>query len=159
MSERDDELESTAEERAEAEALARALERGGAGAMGPEDAASAAALLRAAARPELEPARLEAAAARGRAALAARRRPRRLWLLPVLLAPAAAAAALFLVASSQRSAGLASRAPRAPLPVPSAELLEAQARAARGRPDLTALDAEMRDFRAAYYAALAEEAP
>ena len=153
MSEReDDELEATEAERAEAEALARALERGAARDAGPEDAVAPAALLRAAARPAPDAARLEAAAARGRAALGARRPSRLRWLFPIVLAPSAAAAAvaLFFVSSARH-------APVPPLPQPSAALLEAQARAARGRPDLTALDAQMRDYRAAYYAALAEE--
>src|SRR4051812_38507147 len=153
MSERDDdELEATPQERAQAEALAHALERGAARDAGPVDAVAPAALLRAAARPTIDPARLETAAARGRAALGARRRSRLRWLLPALLAPSAAAAvALFLVASPAR------RAPSPPLPLPSPALLQAQARAARGRPDLSALDAQMHDYRAAYYAALAQE--
>jgi hypothetical protein len=155
MSERDDELEATAAERAEAEALARALERDGAKDAGPEDAVSAAALLRAAAAPGPD-ARIDRAGSRARAAVDARR-PRRRWLLLALLAPAAAAAAVALLfrSSPEYSARLSSRG----MPAPSAALLEAQARAARGRPDLAALDAEMRGFRAAYYAALAEERP
>jgi hypothetical protein len=166
MSEQDDDdLAATPEELAEAEALARALARGGAadatGPAAPEDALPAAALLRAAARPGLDPARLEAAGARARAgvdarrgALDARRATRRRWALSALLVPAAAAAAMTLVARPRLS-----RVAPPPLPRPSAALLEAQARAARGRPDLQALDAEMRDYRAAYYAALAEEEP
>jgi hypothetical protein len=150
MSERDDdELEATAAERAEAEALARALERGGPKDAGPADAVAAAALLRAAARPAPDAAALAAAGARGRAALAERRPARRRWLL---LAPTfAAAAALVLVTR------LLLQPPPRRLPEPSTALLEAQARAARGRADLTALDAQMSEFRAAYYAALTEE--
>jgi hypothetical protein len=152
MSEPDDELEATAEERAEAEALARALERGGAKDAGPADAVAASAMLRAAARPAPDAAALEVAAARGRAALAGRRPRRRRWLLPVL-APTLAAAAVVLVAR------LTLQGPPHRLPEPSTALLEAQARAARGRADLTALDAQMGEYRAAYYAALAEEHP
>jgi hypothetical protein len=161
MSERDDDELGAAseEERAAAEALARDLEGGRPPSGAPAETLAAAALLRAAARPGLDAAGLDRAAARARSALETRRtaaprkaRPR--WLLAALLAPAAAAAAaLLFVGPSARLE------PPRTFPLPSPALLEAQARATRGRPDLTTLDAEMRDYRAAYYAALAEERP
>src|SRR5689334_13851578 len=124
MSERDDdELEATEAERAEAEALARALERGAARDAGPDDAVAPAAP---------DAARLEAAAARGRAALGARRPSLLRRLFPIVLLPSAAVAAVALLFGPTLSRGtLSSRAPAPRLPLPSAALLEAQGRAAR----------------------------
>ncbi|HLK91797.1 MAG TPA: hypothetical protein VKZ18_18040 [Polyangia bacterium] len=157
----DEEREPSAEEIAEAEALARALEKdapAGPSAAAPGDALGAAALLRrahavqSAERRAEESRRLAAAAGQGVAALRARR-PARLrwsWLAPTLLVPAAAA--VLFVVTGRRAAGPAA-APA--LPAPTVTLLEAQARAASGRADLAALDDEMRAYRESLYAALA----
>ena len=138
---------ATAEELAEAEALAQALEKGSAG-TGSE--LEAAALLRQARGVEI-PDVLD----RVLPTLAVRRW-RRWWLLPALLAPAAAG--LLMMAgglSLRRSAPPVSdqydsHRPRAAQPPPpSAELLRAQSRAAGGeRNALAALEAEMRAYRA-----------
>lgn len=135
---------ATAEELAEAEALAQALEKGNAG-TGPE--LETAALLRQARSVEL-PDVLD----RVLPTLAVRRR-RRWWLLPAVLVPAAAG--LLVIGgglSSHRSA------PPSPTSVsfiplvhsgPSANLLAAQSRAASGdRAALSALESEMRLYRA-----------
>ena len=176
------EAEPSPEERAEAEALARALEAGeaiaapppddalGAAALlrharpaPPEDALAAAALLRHA-RGAQDPgeaaragARIVAAEARALAAVDKRRPRARRWLLPALLVPATAAAALIVTVmpASRSYLGPAARAPVEPvIPKPPTTLLEAQAKAARGGGDLSALDRQMRDYRRAYYAAL-----
>ena len=152
--------EPSAEERAEAEALARALEPGApAAARPPEDALATAALLRHArrARDPGEPARagsrIAAAEVRALAAVDRRRPRRRRWLLPALLVPAAAAALIVAIMPAKRS--FWSSVAREPvIPKPPATLLEAQAKAARGGGDLSALDRQMRDYRRAYYAAL-----
>jgi hypothetical protein len=155
--------EPSAEERAEAEALARALEAGApAAAPPPEDALAAAALLQHAQRtqdagePARAGARVAAAEARGLAAVDRRRPRRRRWLLPALLVPATAAAALIVtVMPATRSHRFTASSPVEPvIPKPPARLLEAQAKAARGGGDLSALDRQMRDYRRAYYAAL-----
>ena len=144
----------TPEEMAEATALAAALEGRASGGTAPEDALATAGVLRharTAGASALTPARLEQLAARVRPAVD-RRRPRRrwwLWLTPAALVPAAAMAVVFV---STRSA-----VPPLPtaLPDPPVALIEAQGRAARGGSTLAALDAQMRDYRAAFYAALA----
>jgi len=154
--------EPSADERAEAEALARTLEAG-APAAAPEDALAAAALLRHARRaqepdePARAGARIAAAEARGMAAVDKRRPRRRRWLLPALLVPATAAAVLVVTVMPARRSYLSpvASAPAEPVvPKPPATLLEAQAKAARGGGDLAALDRQMRDYRRAYYAAL-----
>jgi hypothetical protein len=156
--------EPSAEERADAEALARALQAvAPASAPPPEDALAAAALLRHARRAQ-DPgeagqagARIAAAEARALAAVDRRRpRPRR-WLLPALLVPATAAAALIVtvVPATRSHLAPAGRSPvESVIPKPPTTLLEAQAKAARGGGDLSALDRQMRDYRRAYYAAL-----
>lgn len=159
----DEELPPTAEELAEAEALARALEPGAPrGEAAPEDVLAAAALLRRAhdgestQRRATEDRRIAGGVARALAALEARRpaRPRRRWLaLPALLVPAAAAAVLLVV--SRR--GGAPSVP--PVPAPPLALIEAQARAASGRADLAMLDREMRAYRETIYVALGAQAP
>ena len=159
----DEELPPTAEELAEAEALARALEPGAPASAGaPKDVLAAAALLRRAhdgastERRATEDRHVAGGVARALAALEARRpaRPRRRWLaLRALLVPAAAAAALLLI-------GRRSGAPDVPpVPAPPLALLEAQARAASGRADLAMLDREMRAYRETIYATLGAGAP
>jgi len=153
----DEELLPTPEELAEAEALARALEGGApAGVAGPEDALGAAALLRHAhdtqssERRAAEDRRIADGMGRSLAAIEARRpvHPRRRWLAPALLVPAAAVAALLVtVRHGERPGGT-------PVPTPPLALIEAQARAASGRADLSMLDREMRPYREAVYAAL-----
>jgi hypothetical protein len=150
--------EPTPGEIAEAEALARALERGAAaGPDVPEDALAAAALLRHAhaagsAQADAEArARVAAAATRGRDALNARRPRRRRWLAPAIFLPAAAGVILY-ASTLRRNAAV--NAPVS-LPPPSLALLEEQARAARGREGLDALDRQMRTYRSTFYASLA----
>jgi len=167
----DDDL-PTAEELAEAEALARALEppasgqtaappASGGGTPAPADALATAALLRYArdtARGEAPGrARVAAAADRVRPGLDARldaRPRRRRWLMSAALA-APAAAAIALAYLTVRSTDERAAAPPPSLPAPTVGLLERQARAARGREGLAALDAQMREYRAAFYAELA----
>jgi hypothetical protein len=159
----DMEPEPTVEERAEAEALARALEASGAAAP-PDDVLAAAALLRHAQRAQDpgEPARaaasIAAAEARVLAAVDRRRPRRRRWLLPALVVPATAAAAALIVTVMPATRSYLSpvaSSPGAPvIPKPPAKLLEAQANAAHAGGDLSALDRQMRDYRRAYYAAL-----
>jgi len=171
-----DEPPPTAQERAEAEELARALEPGAPtgtpgtpAAAAPEDALAAAALLRQARRAQAPEAaarerdRLAAAGARALPVTAARAPRRRRWLWPALVAPAFAVAAAMLLFVQARGPArrVALRGLTLP-PAPPVALLQAQARAVRGRADLAALDRQMRDYRAAYYAALAggdSEAP
>jgi hypothetical protein len=158
------EAEPSPEERAEAEALARALEAGEAiAAPLPDDALGAAALLRHARRtqdgnePARAGARIAAAEARALAAVDGRRPRRRWWLLPALLVPAGAAAGLIAtVTLTTRPAEVASAVSPAgtAIPKPPTTLLEAQANAAHAGGDLSALDRQMRDYRRAYYAAL-----
>jgi hypothetical protein len=158
------EPEPSAEERAEAEALARALEPDATGSTSaPDEALAAAALLRHARRMQApdESARTEARlAAAGARALSAvdQRRPRRgWWLLPALLVPAAAAAALVVMTAltpgHRGSVAISTGAPM--IPAPPVTLLAAQAQAAHAGADLAALDRQMRAYRMAYYAAVA----
>ena len=156
------EPEPTAEERAEAEALARALEPGAAGGTPPpDDALATAALLRHARRaqdpgdPARAGARIAAAEARVLPAVDRLRPLRRRWVLPALLVPAGAAAALMLTVGTQQHRALVAGLPsEAMVPKPPVALLEAQAKAAHAGGDLSALDRQMRDYRRAYYAAL-----
>ena len=143
----------TPEEREEAASLAAALEGKVPGGKTPEDALAAAGLLRHARTAEtsaLAPERLERLAARVQPAVDARRPRRRwwLWLTPAALVPAAA---MMTVLVSTKSAPPV----RPALPDPPLALIEAQGRAVRGGATLAALDAQMRDYRTAFYAALA----
>jgi hypothetical protein len=158
----DDDAPPTAEEQAEAEALARALEPPGAPGdaperPAPEDALATAALLRHARATASESARAPAtAAARAVAALAARRPPRaRRLVRTVLLSAGAMAMVLVLYLVMRTTTERTARLGPATLPAPTVELLRTQARAARGGEDLGALDRDMRAYRAAFYAALA----
>lgn len=143
----DPDLPATAEELAEAEALAQTLEKRNAG-TGPE--LETAALLRQARGVEV-PEVLE----RVLSAVTPRRR-RRWWLLPALLAPVAAGLLMMASGLSVRrfappEPGQLNFYPRreAQTPPPSAELLRAQSHAASGERDaLAALEAEMRVYRA-----------
>jgi hypothetical protein len=147
-----DDEEPTAEELAEAEALARALERGHATGATPEDALGAAALLRfakdgGALAPERSERILEDVLGRAKPR---RARPR---LGPTLLGllglSAAGVASMMFVVRSQ--------APEpASLPAPPRELLEAQLSAANMRSSLTTLDIETTRYRRAFYAKLRE---
>jgi hypothetical protein len=147
-----DEEEPTPEELEEAAALARALDRGQSHGRVPEDALTAAHLLRYAKDGgALGPVRSEAILADvlERARPPAPSRARRFTLAGLLALGAAAGAALYL-------------APRAPvtaarLPEPPMTLLSAQADAARARASgVTALSAEMGSYRARVYATLEE---
>lgn len=158
------EAEPSAEERAEAESLARALEAGAPGAPAlPDDALAAAALLQHARRGQAPDesarteARLAAAGARVLPAVDRRRSRRRWWLLPALLVSAAGAAALIVmttIATPHRIAVEVSVGPPV-IPAPPMALLEAQAQAAHAGADLAVLDRKMRAYRTAYYAAVA----
>jgi hypothetical protein len=153
--------EPSAEERAEAEALARALEPEARGATPvPDDALAAAALLRHARRAQAADesahtgARIAAAGARVLPAVD-RRRPRRRWLWTALLVPAATAALIVTTTMTARhrvdvAISVADRV----VPAPSLTLLEAQAQAAHAGADLSVLDRQMREYRRAYYAAV-----
>jgi hypothetical protein len=138
----------TAEEQAQAEALAQALEPGAASSP-PElaEPLATAALLRQSAHAPLP----EHVLAEVLAALPARQ-PRRWWLWPAIAVPIAASV-LFLAAGSLSMR--ASRAPAVavvPRPVPPLPLLRAQAEVARGDSKaLATLDAEMRTYRARFY--------
>src|SRR5262252_261184 len=124
----------------------------------PNDALEAAALLRQARAPIAVPAAAEpivaAQAAPALEALRTRgRRRARLWIATSLLAPAAAA--VWLLTSTMTHAPQ-SRGSAAP-PAPTADLLAAQAQAARGGPGsvaLARLDVEMRAYRRQYHAGL-----
>jgi hypothetical protein len=142
----DPDLPATAEELAQAEALARALD-GAAGGGSPElDTAALLRQARGAEVPEVIDEILPALKARPR---------RRWWLWPVMLVPAAAG--LLVLATGT----LSYRAERAPstvssrpagAPRPSPALLAAQTRAASGDPAaLVALEAEMRFYRLKMY--------
>ena len=156
-----DDDEPTAEELAEAEALARALEPGaaavpGGGRPAPEDALATAALLRHARQVGAAPAPVAAQAAAARALESRRRAPRWRWLIPAFALPVAAVVTLVSTVTLRSSrVGSGASAPPVPLPAPAITLLEAQARAARGRADLAALDQQMRAYRDALYGALA----
>ncbi len=153
--------EPSAEERAQADALARALEPEARGATpAPEDALAAAALLRHARRAQAPDesahagARIAAAGARVLPAVD-RRRPRRRWLWPSLLVPAAAAALIVTTTLTARHrVDVATSVADRVIPAPSLTLLEAQAQAAHAGADLSALDRQMREYRRAYYAAV-----
>jgi hypothetical protein len=161
VNDNDDDDAPTADELAEAEALARALDPAVPAAPGgrpaPEDALATAALLRHARQlgAAAAPAHAGAAAAR---ALAARGGTRRWWqwrwrwqwMVPTFAVPAVA---LVVLISNVR--GVRSSRPATPLPAPAFTLLEAQAQAARGHTDLAALDQQMREYRSALYGALA----
>jgi hypothetical protein len=147
-----DDEEPTAEELAEAERLARALDRGHSTGPVPEDALGAAALLRfskdggalASDRSEriLEDLLGQAKPRRAKARFGA-------TLLGLLGLTAAGAASIVLVVRSQ--------APEpASLPPPQRELLEAQLSAANMRSSLTTLDMETTRYRRAFYAKLRE---
>lgn len=142
----------TEEERREAEALARALERGHAAADLPEDALETAHLLRyshdgGALGPDRRDAILADVLEHARPP---ERRKRSLWLriwLGLGAATAAAAAiVLFRVASPEPPVAAA-------LPDPPKRLLRAQANATTGR-DLASVDSEMKGYRIAVYDAL-----
>jgi hypothetical protein len=163
----EDEQNPSADELREAAALAAALEGdaaatgagGGAGEPGVSDALEAAALLRNARAPLAVPAAHEAiVAAHAAPALDARRVRRssraRIWIATSLAATAAAGWLLF--ATTLKSAP--SRMAAAALPPAPADLLAAQAEAARGgsqtRAALAALDLKMRDYRRQYQQSL-----
>lgn len=147
----------TPEEQREAEALARALQ-GVAEPAAPRDALETAALVRAAGPAgALSPERGAAVLERIAPALKGpRRRPR--WRTAVLAAASVAAAVLGFSVTGHLQ--ITARAPSARRertwpPEPSAALLAAQARAARGEAPLEAIDAEMRAYRMQVYQALA----
>ena len=147
-----DDEEPTAEELAEAEQLARALERGHSAGSVPEDALGAAALLRfakdgGALSPEQSERILEDVLAQARPRAV---RPRfAATLLGLLGLSAAGVASILFVVRSQ--------APEpASLPAPPHELLEAQLSAANMRSSLTTLDVETARYRQAFYAKLRE---
>jgi hypothetical protein len=143
----DPDLPATAEELAQAEALARSLDGAGRG-TSPE--LETAALLRQARGAEVPDVIDEVLP------VLKTRRQRRWWLLPAMLVPAAAG--LLVVGMGRlsyrasapragRDSCFPQRAPRA-----SAELLAAQSRAASGdRASLAALEAEMRRYRPKFY--------
>jgi hypothetical protein len=165
----EDEAHPSAEELRDAAALAAALEgdaaamaEAGAGAPGVSDALEAAALLRNARAPLTVPAAHEAIVATHAApALDARRvrRSRRAgaWIATSLAATAAAGWLLFAMPLRMRAPSRAT-APLAALPPVPADLLAAQAEAARGgsqtRAALAALDLKMRDYRRQYQQSL-----
>jgi hypothetical protein len=147
----------TAEEQAQAEALAQALEQGASPPLPAElaEPLETAALLRQSAGAPL-PARVLAEVL---PALPARRPRRRRWLWPALAIPATAALLVVAAASvtwrnprmaatsATPTAAVPVSAPRPPLP-----LLQAQAEAAHGDSKaLATLDAEMRRYRATFY--------
>jgi hypothetical protein len=146
------EEDATAEEVAQAEALARALEEEGRRVEGADDVLETAAFLRHVRTVQTgaaAPGAVGAPDGRTLAAVDARHpRLRWRWLVPALSVPAVVA--VLLAGSMDWRAG-----PVAPLPAPPRELLQAQARAAGGHADVAALDRLMRDYRASYYAALA----
>jgi hypothetical protein len=140
----DPDLPATAEELAQAEALARSLD--GAGGGGSPELETAALLRQAhgAEVPEVVDEILPALKARPR---------RRWWLWPVMLVPAAAGLLVLATGTlsyrAARPTALQQDAIRPPATQPpSAELLAVQSRAATGdRAALAALEAEMRRFR------------
>lgn len=145
--------EPTEEERREAEALARALDRGHGHGV-PDDALQAAAFLRYSKDGgALDPARAESIL---EDALARARKPARVsrkgWFLGVL-GLAAAGAATWVTAVNLESSSDASR--RAELPPPPAALLAAQVEVATNRDaSLAVLDARTDEYRRAVYASL-----
>lgn len=143
--------EPSGQERLEAEALARALDRGTAREPVPDDALGTAALLRFAhGAAELDPERSRAILEE---ALATRRKPpvfRRIGIWASLGLATAAVGTFLLARTSEPSL----------LPPPPPELLSAQLSAAHpgSRESLAALEAEMRPYRGRVYAALGERA-
>ena len=130
------------QQRAEAEALARALDGAAPETAPPPEALEAAALLRhAKSEGALDPARLQALGAKLRAEVRPPRRRRWwIWILP----PLAVGAAVLLLVPRTR--------PPLTLPTPAASLLAAQAEAARGNGEaLASLDEQMRSYRRALY--------
>ena len=159
----EDEENASAEELREAAALAAALEDDAAatGSAGLSDALDAAALLRNARAPLAVPAGHEAiVTAHAAPALDARRvrrsRRARTWIATSLAATAAAGWLLFATTLNHRAPSRMAAA--APLPPAPADLLAAQAEAARGgsqtRAALAALDLKMRDYRRQYQQSL-----
>jgi hypothetical protein len=160
----EDESHPSPEELRDAAALAAALEgdaasAADAGAPGMSDALEAAALLRSARAPLTVPATHEAiVATHAGPALDARRarRSRRAgrWIATSLAATAVAGWLLFATTLNHRAPSRAA----APLPPAPADLLAAQAEAARGgtqtRAALAALDLKMRDYRRQYHQSL-----
>ena len=135
----------TAEELAEAESLARALEDGagpGGDTSAVNDALAAANLLRASARPTLSEMRARAVLNR------AWRTPRRAIARAALAAVAAAVAVVLVFALRPRQP--------APLPAPGPDLLRAQLAAARpdGSAAMSRLDSEMSAYREQVFGAL-----
>ncbi len=163
----DESVEPSEEELAEAEALARALDRGTGTPSLPDDALATAALLRysqdggelpGARKSQIlddvfaqaKPARVETRAS-GVAWLSWLK-----WLVPVAGLGAVAAAVLVFVVLPQAAPGPTEMAATA-LPAPRIELLRAQARAAMPGADADAeLSAAMRSYRGELYAALEE---
>jgi hypothetical protein len=149
-----DDEEPTAEELAEAERLARALERGHAPNGAPEDALATAGLLRfardgGALEPERGERILDDALARARPRPSRSRH--RFTLFGLLGLAAAGAASIALVVRTQAPEGVAT------LPAPPRELLEAELAAASGpSDDLAVLDGETARYRGAVYANLKE---
>ncbi len=150
-----DDDEPTAEERQEAERLARALERGHAPSGVPEDALSTAALLRyakdgGALDPERGKAIFEDAMARARPPREARARTR--WTLFGLLGLGAAGALSIAIVLRTAPPDV-----RGPLPPPPRALLEAQVAALSGpSASLDALAMETAGYRGTLYAKLRE---
>jgi len=160
---KEDDEQPSEEELREAAALAAALESDRAvdpsSAPGaPSDALEAAALLRHARAPLAVPPAAEpiiaAQAAPALDALRTRgRRRARLWIATSLIAPAAAAVWLLMSTITHAPPSRVAAAP----PAPTADLLAAQAEAARGGPGsvaLARLDVEMRAYRRQYHAGL-----
>jgi hypothetical protein len=143
----DPDLPATPEELAQAEALARSLDRGGGGGSPELDTA---ALLRQARGTEVPDVIDEVLP------VLKTRRQRRWWLWPAMLVPAAAGlfavgTGLLTYRAAQPTAGRDALFPR-PAALPSSALLAAQSRAASGdRASLAALEAEMRRYRAKFY--------
>ena len=141
----DNDLEPTAEELEAAERLRTSLESD---AQATTKEASAAALLRYAKQPELDELGLKRAAAKAWQSRPARSRMIRIAIPASALAAAAAVAFAFLSwkAGHQR---------RSALPVPSVELVAAQASAARG--DMRPLAEAMGSYRNDFYGRLARD--
>jgi hypothetical protein len=145
-----DEDDPSEEELREAEALARALDRGHAPTP-PDDALGAAALLRYARRGATLPeARHDAILSEAIQGARRRERPiRRFFLLSALGLSLAAAFALVVSRTTRSEPSL--------LPAPPTTLLSAQAEAARpGAGNLATLGAEMKPYRDSVYAKLEE---
>jgi hypothetical protein len=141
----DEELKPSAEELAEAEALARELEEPSS-APQPADALEAAALLRASVESELSDQRLDAVRERVLERAAPRAKVSWLpWAAPAAaLAAAAAALLVFLPTAAPESTAL---------PAPGAGLLKAQAEVAQGE-SAALLRATMKRYRTEYMTAL-----